>query len=485
MTFIQGTPREQVMLMPESLDEYVDSSNVVRAVDAFLSTVPFGKLGFDHAVEARTGRPPYHPRDLMALLIWGYLDGTDSSRKLEKASKRNIELLWLLRKLQPDFKTIADFRRNNSEPIAKVLAHFVSLLRNEGLIRGELVAIDGSKFRASNGKDRNFTEAKLTDRIERLDRSIQNYLDRLERNDVEQEQEKDEPVSISDDQMRQVIERLKNRKDQYETLLETMRTEQVQQVSLTDPDSRRMKMSEGANVCYNAQIAVDSAHGLIVTQQVCNEPTDVQQLSSTAISAKEALGVEQLNVVADRGYANSVELARCEEQNITPYVPRPLSKRNKKEGLFSKEDFVYDAENDTYTCPAGQALRPSTSAESHGRTIHYYTTSHCIHCDLRSQCTRGKRRRIARRADEQVLQAAHVRAQKRPDLIKARSSLAEHPFGTIKCFINHGRFLTRGLAHVRCEFALAVLAFNLKRALTVLGMDGFVKLAQLNTPAFD
>jgi hypothetical protein len=239
-----------------------------------------------------------------------------------------------------------------------------------------------------------------------------------------------------------------------------------------------MKMSEGANVCFNAQIAVDSTHGLIVAQQVCNEPTDVQQLSATAIAAKEALGVEQLNVVADRGYANSVELARCEEQNITPYVPRPLSKRNKKDGLFSKEDFVYDFENDTYTCPAGQTLRPSTSAESHGRTIDYYVTSHCIRCDLRSQCTRGKRRRIARRADELVLQAAHARAQKRPDLIKARSSLAEHPFGTIKCFINHGRFLTRGLANVRCEFALAVLAFNLKRALTVLGMDGFVKLAQ-------
>jgi transposase len=483
MAFIQGTPREQVMLMPESLDEYVESSNIVRAVDAFLSTVPFGKLGFDHAVEARTGRPPYHPRDLMALLIWGYLDGTDSSRKLEKASKRNIEVLWLLRKLQPDFKTIADFRRHNSEPIARVLTHFIGLLGKQGLIRGELVAIDGSKFRASNGKDRNFNEAKLTDRIERLERSIQNYLERLERNDVEQE--KDEPVTISDDEMRQVIERLRNRKDQYQTVLETMRTEQVQQVSLTDPDSRRMRMSEGANVCYNAQIAVDSAHGLIVTQRVCNEPTDVQQLSSIAIAAKEVLGVEQLSVVADRGYANSVELARCEEQNITPYVPRPLSKRNKNAGLFSKEDFVYDAENDNYTCPAGQILRCSTSARSHGRSIHYYITPHCSRCDLRSQCTRGKRRRIGRRADEQVLQAAHARAQKRPDLMKARSSLAEHPFGTIKCFINHGRFLTRGLEHVRCEFALAVLAFDLKRALSVLGMDRFVKLTQLYAPVLD
>jgi len=477
MVFIQGTPREQVMLMPESLDEYVDSSNIVRAIDAFLSTVPFGQLGFDHAVQARTGRPPYHPRDLMALLIWGYLDGTDSSRKLERASKRNIEVLWLLRKLQPDFKTIADFRRHNSAPIARALTHFIGLLGKEGLIRGELVAIDGSKFRASNGKDRNFNEAKLTDRIERLDKSIQNYLERLERNDLDQE--KDEPVTISDDQMREVIERLRNRKDQYETLLETMRTEQAQQVSLTDPDSRRMKMSEGANVCYNAQIAVDSEHGLIVTQRVCNEPTDVQQLSETAIAAKQALGVEQLSVVADRGYANSVELARCEAQNITPYVPRPLSKRNKNEDLFSKEDFVYHAEHDTYTCPAGQVLRPSASEESHGRVIHYYTTSYCIQCDLRSQCTRGKRRRIGRRTDEQVLQAAHARAQKRPDLIKARSSLAEHPFGTIKSFINHGRFLTRGLEHVSCEFALAVLAFDLKRALTVLGMDRFVKFAQL------
>jgi transposase len=467
MAFIAGMPRSQTFLLPESVDDYVGYDSLVRAVEGFCRVLPFGALGFTHAVPRVTGRPPYDSADLLGLYIWGFLNGMTSSRRLEKAAQVNLEVIWLLRRLMPDFKTISDFRKDNVEAITRVFKEFTQWLRSEGLTDGTLVAIDGSKFRASNNKDRNFTKKKLADRERRVEEKIERYLAELESNDAADE---GETPKISAEELREKIERLKHRKEELKALAAEMKVSGESQISQTDPDSRSMKTKNGTDVCYNAQIAVDSKHKLIVAQTVTNEVNDMLQLASMALQTKQVLQVEQLDVVADAGYANSVDVARCEEAGITAYVSPLTPSDNSRRGLFPKSAFAYEPTTDTYRCPNGETLRYSSKwKDGRERTIRYYLTPACRECPLKKQCTVGERRRIGRRTDEPVLQAAAKRLRTRPELRVTRSAMVEHPFGTIKMYINHGRFLLRGLVKVGAEFSLAALAYDFKRVATIMG----------------
>lgn len=464
MGFVQEIPRDQLILYPERLDDVV-GVDPVRMMLAYCLSVPCQELGFSHAVAANTGRPGYPAASLLALYLWGFSNGVTSSRKLEEATRKRTDVMWLMGRMQPDYKTISEFRRRNVEAIKKLGVDFTGWLAEQELVDGDLVAIDGSKFRASNAKDRNFTEKTLADKRARTEARLREYLERLEQADAADEAE-GEPSALTAERLQAAIESLQKRKAVFDAMAEAMKKDGSKQVSLTDPDSRSMKSNDGTRVCYNAQIAVDGKHNLIVASAVTNEGNDEQQLFAMASAAKQALNQESLTVVADAGYVNTAEIAKCDEANITAYLP--ALDPAEREGTFAKKQFRYDPATDSYTCPAGKTLVHSTQGRDRGRIIHYYRTRECMRCPLRPQCTSAKDgRRLARREGEGARDAGVERSRSRPDLIKKRKSMAEHPFGTIKRQINHGYFRLRGLAKVGAEFALAVLAYNFKRILTI------------------
>lgn len=470
---IQGIHRSQRIMFPESLDEYIGDENPVRFIDAFVDGLDLRALGFERAVARETGRPPYHPGVLLKLYIYGYLNHFRSSRRLEKEANRNVELMWLLRKLAPDFKTIADFRRNNGRAIREVCRQFTLLCRQLGMFGGELVAIDGSKFKAVNSRSKNFTRRKLKRLVERIDEKIERYLQELDEND-EQEPNIYKPTA---EELREKIEALKKHREEHEALQQQLEESGDRQISLTDPDARSMPVGKGrgTEVAYNVQVSVDAKHKLIVDHEVTNKATDLGQLSPMALRAKEVLQVETLEVVADMGYYDGKHIKACLEEGITPYIPKANTSANSRLGLYGKRDFRYDADNDCYWCPAGEALNFRFQTTELGRDIRYYATSACRGCELRPRCTRSKGgRRITRWVDEALLDEMARRVRAEPEKVKRRKAIAEHPFGTIKHGMNQGYFLTRGLANVRCEMSLTVLAYNIKRVINILGAQKMV-----------
>jgi len=475
MEHIQGSDREQMTLFPEALDDYVARDNPVRFLDTFIDSLDLKSLAFEHIVLKETGRPPYHPADLLKLYVYGYLNRIRSSRRLETESGRNLELMWLLRRLTPDFKTIADFRRDNRQAIRRVCRQFTVFCRQLELFGGELVAIDGSKFKAQNAKGRNFTQAKLKRQLKELDQKIDEYLEELDQAD---EEEKDLPEKPNAEQLWEKIEAMKRRQAQLRERQQQMKDSGQSQISLTDPDSRAMPVGggEATLVGYNVQLSVDAKHKLIVDHEVTNDVTDLGLLSHMAKSAKQALGVDAIDVVADRGYYDGQEVKACLEEDITPYLPKANTSANRKRGLFTKEDFRYDREQDRYGCPAGQALTFRFTTVEQERQIRYYATRACRECALKPKCTGNQRgRRITRWVDEHLLEAMQARVQAEPEKVGLRKQLAEHPFGTIKHAMNQGYFLMRGLEKVRAEMALTVMAYNLKRAIQILGVPKLVQ----------
>jgi len=470
---IEGVDRNQLVLFPEALDEYISADNPIRFVDAFVDSLDLAVLGFKHAIPNDTGRPPYHPGDLLKLFVYGYLNRLRSSRLLEKEAGRNVELMWLLRKLTPDFKTIADFRKDNRQAIRNVCRVFTLYCRELGLFGGELVAIDGSKFKAVNRRDRNFTERKLKRTLKEIDAKIEDYLKELERND-EQEPEVIKPTA---EDLQEKIQALKTRKAKYGSLLGQMAEQENHQISLTDPDSRSMPVGKTGKteVGYNVQFSVDAKYKLILDHEVTNAVTDQDQLSPMASRAKDLLQVERLEVVADMGYYDGMEVKRCLDEGITPYIKKPNTSANRKLGLFSKQDFRYDTQNDCYWCPAGEALTYRFQTTELGREIRYYSTSACSHCALKPRCTRNQEnRRITRWVDEALLEEMARRIRAEPHKLEQRKCIVEHPLGTIKQTMNQGYFLMRGLSKVRSEMSLTVLAYNLKRVINILGVHKMV-----------
>jgi transposase len=473
VSYIEGVDRQQGWLLPERLEDYVSADNPVRFLDAFVESLNLAVLGFQRAQPQPTGRPPYQPGDLLRLYLYGYLNRLRSSRRLEREAQRNVELLWLLRQLRPDFKTIADFRKDNLQSLRAVCREFTLLCRKLELFGGELVAIDGSKFRALNSKRRNYSATKLRATLAEIDAKIDGYLQQLDAADAV---EPDTPRP-SAAQLQAKINQLQQRRQQSAQRLEHLQSSGQTQVSLTDPDSRSMKVGQSTEVCYNVQTAVDAKHKLIVAHQVTNAVTDLGQLTPLAVQAKQTLGVAKLEAVADMGYYWGAQVKECAEAGITAYIPKALTSANTQQGLFGKERFRYDAGQDCYRCPAGQELSYRSSSFELGRAIRYYRAplSACRACALKARCTRNKEaRRISRWEHEGLLEQMQQRVAAQPEKMARRKALAEHPFGTIKRGMDAGYFLLRGLEKVRAEMSLTVLAYNLKRVLNILGVPKLI-----------
>jgi transposase len=465
--FIEGTDRSQSILFPERLDEWIDEDNPVRVIDVFVDELDLTTLGFDGVDPAATGRPAYHPCTLLKIYIYGYLNRLQSSRRLEREAQRNVELIWLTGRLMPDFKTIADFRKDNGAAIRQVCRQFVLLCRQMNLFTETVVAIDGSKFKAVNNRDKNFTERKLKARIEQLEQSIERYLTELDRADREPSLVPESRVS----QLKQKLATVKAQMQQLSEIERQMLNSADQQVSLTDPDARSMATSgRGTGIVgYNVQSAVDVKHHLIVAHEVINVGHDRTQLASMAKQARAAVDQTSLTVVADRGYFKGEEILECEQAGIRALVPKPVTSNNKAEGRFDKADFVYLAEHDEYRCPAGQRAPRRFTVVEKGQTLHKYWSSACPQCPIKAQCTTGIHRRITRWEHEKVLEAMQDRLDRTPEASRLRRQTVEHPFATLKAWMGSTHFLTRTLPRVRTEMSLHVLAYNLKRAMNILG----------------
>jgi len=466
MTHIAGHDRFQTLLLPEAVDDYVGPENPVRFIDAFVDGLDLAEAGFVGVAAKPTGRPGYAPKDLLKLYIYGYLNRVRSSRRLEAETHRNIEVIWLLRHLKPDFKTIADFRSENRNAFRLVFRQFVLLCRDLDLFGRELLAVDGTRIKAVNNKDRNFTRASLAKFIELADAKLKDYLQRLDQGDATEAKTGGARVKNLAEKIAAVRERRTRCK---EMLAELDRTGE-DQISLTDPDSRAMAAHTRVAVGYNVQVAVDAKHKLIVEQQVTNQVVDMGLLKQTAEPAKEVLGVETIDATADKGYFKIEDIEACEKAGIVPYVPRPQRGPSVKAGLFRKDEFGYDAAGDHYVCPAGKHLHPYSSSLLRGlKKINYVNKLACDNCTIRARCTEGKFRAVSRLENEAVLDRMAARLAKRPDVVDRRRETVEHPFGTIKQWMNQGAFLMRGLEKVRAEFSLTALAYNLRRVLNLVG----------------
>ena len=468
--FIAGTDRGKSTLFPECLEDWIGDDNAVRVIDVFVEELDLGELGFGGVDPEATGRPSYHPSMLLKLYIYGYLNRVQSSRRLEREAGHNVEVMWLTGRLVPDHKTIADFRKDNGTAIRKVCARFIALCRTIGLLTQPSVAIDGSKFKAVNNRDRNFTRAKMERRMAQIEESVARYLQQLDTTD---RQEPSEVLKTKTSRLKEKIEKLKEQMRRLEILRVEMLATPDQQISLTDPDARSMATSgRGSGVVgYNVQIAVEAEHHLIVTHEVTNEGSDRSQLSHVAKETKATLDVDKLDVVADRGYFNGEEILECEEAGITVTLPKPMTSNSKAEGRFGKQDFRYIAEEDVYVCPAGERLAYYYTTEDKGLVVHRYVTNACRHCTIKHNCTKGKERRISRWEHEQIIDAVQRRLDEHPEKMRQRRETVEHPFGTIKARMGATHFLMKTLPRVASEMALHVLAYNLTRVMNIMGVQ--------------
>jgi transposase len=473
-----GLDRTQTLLFPERLEDYIAPENPVRFLDAFVAQLDLADLGFARAQVAATGRPPYDPAVLLKLYLYGYLHRIRSSRLLEAECHRNVEVIWLLGKLSPDFKTIADFRKDNLKPLRAVSRQFTVLCRKLELFGGELLAIDGSKFGAVNARDQNFNAAKLQELVDRADARLAEYLKEMDKADAAELA----GVALSKDELAAKIVALQEKQDWHKELLAQLDA-QNKQISVTDPDTRKMPTAQGMLVGYNAQVAVDAKHKLIAADEVTNEVTDLKQLANVALQAKTNLEVNQTEVVADAGYYNAAEVSRCAEQGITTYVPKADTSANTARGLYGKSRFRYDQKKDVYVCPAGAELTYRFATYELGRELRYYRASGCKTCALKKQCTRNKANRtITREENEGLMEAMAARMKAQPWKFKLRKTLAEHPFGTIKRWFGYTHFLLKGLEKVRCEWSLTTLAYNLKRVLNLVSFEKLMAAMAVKVP---
>jgi len=468
--FIEGQDRGQITLFPDCLEDWIGEDNPVRVIDVFVGELDLADLGFGGVDPEATGRPAYHPSVLLKLYIYGYLNRVQSSRRLEREAGRNVEVMWLTGRLVPDHKTIADFRKDNGAAIRNVCAQFVALCREIGLLTQASVAIDGSKFKAVNNRDKNFTRAKMERRLAQVEESVARYLSQLDTADL---QEPSEALAAKTAHLKEKLAKLASEVLRLRAIEKEMLASPDQQISLTDPDSRSMATSgRGSGVVgYNVQVAVDTEHHLIVTHEVTNTGSDRAQLANIALQAKEVLGADHLDAVADRGYFNSPEILACEQADITVTLPKPMTSGAKADGRFGKQDFVYLPTEDVYRCPAGEKLIYRYTNEEDGKTLHRYWTTACPRCPLKSQCTTGPERRITRWEHEHLLEAVQRRLDANPQAMRVRRETVEHPFGTLKMRMGATHFLMKRLPKVATEMALHVLAYNLTRIMNIVGVE--------------
>lgn len=474
--FIQAS-RNQVTMFPECVDDYIGEDNPVRVIDLFVEEIDLAKLGFEGATPAKTGRPSYHPSLLLKIYIYGYLNRIQSSRRLEREAQRNVELMWLTERLAPDFKTIADFRRDNGKGIRNACKQFVTMCRQFNLFTQAMVAIDGSKFKAVNNRDKNFTPHKLEQRMKQIDESIERYMNAMDSADRNHTDETEATTARLNGKLVKLRQHMKYLKE-----IDARLKEQPDgQLSLTDPDARSMATSGRGTgmVGYNVQASVDTKHHLIVAHEVTNLGHDRTQLSNMAIQSREAIGGGELEVVADRGYYKGPEILACEEAGIKTYVPKTMTSNNKAMGKYDKRDFIFNEQDNEYVCPAGKRLPYRHSSVEDGMKIDCYYNSTCPQCALKEKCTTGKERRVRRWEHEGVLDVVENRMNHSPGKMRQRRCTVEHVFGTLKFWMGSAHFLTKKIDNVSAEMSLHVLAYNLRRAIKILGMEKTMKMIQL------
>jgi transposase len=471
--FIEGQARDQVTLLPECLEDWADENNPVRVIDAFVEALELDTLGFAGIDPKATGRPAYHPAILLKLYIYGYLNAVQSSRRMEREARCNVEVMWLLGRLVPDHKTIAEFRRTNGPAIRKVCAQFVELCRRLGLLAHASVAIDGSKFKAVNNRDRNFTEAKMKRRMVQIVDSVARYIHQLESAD---RQEQTKAIVMRTKRLKEKIAKLKTEMDRLEGVNERRDAEPDKQISMTDPDARSMATSgRGSGVVgYNVQAAVDTKHHLIVTHDVTQSGSDRSQLAPMSKKAKQVLEVDELDVIADRGYFSSEQILECADADITVTLPKPQTSNNKLKGLFVKADFRYVPDHDHYVCPVGEVLMFVSRKRDNDLNFRRYATKQCGGCKLKKHCTPAAQRVVTRWEHEHVLEDVQRRLDENPQAMRTRRETVEHPFGTIKARMGATHFLMKRLHNVKTEMALAVLAYNLTRVINIIGIGPLI-----------
>jgi transposase len=473
--FIEGCDRRERRLLPDCVDDYVGEDSPVRVVDVFVDELDLAALGFEGA--AATGRPGYHPATMLKLYVYGYLNQVQSSRRLEREAGRNVELMWLTGKLAPDFKTIADFRRDHGAAIQAACRRFVLLCRKLGLIAGGTVAVDGSRMRAVNARDRNFTLVTIRRRMEQVDASIVRYLGMLDTAD----RQEGEAAELRATRLTTRLGELRRQMRELEVMEEAVMASSDRQISLTDPDARAMASAGTGTglVGYNLQAAVDTESHIVVAHEVLNLSHDRTSLAAMGRQASQATGADTLTVLADRGYFSGPEVLACEEAGIVAVCPKPLTSGAKAGGRFGKQDFVYDPANDTYRCPAGETLTRRFASLEHGMRLHGYTTPACrSRCTIRAECTASIERRIKRWEHEEVIDAMQARLDRWPDAMRVRRRTVEHVFGTIKDWMGRSHFKTRTLNNVATEASLHILAYNIKRAVALLGVPGMIAAMQ-------
>ncbi len=473
--FIEGCDRQQRLLLPDCIDDYVGADSPVRVVDLFVDELDLSALGFEGA--ATTGRPGYDPATMLKLYVYGYLNQVQSSRRLEREAGRNIELMWLTGKLAPDFKTIADFRRDHGAAIQAACRRFVLVCRKLGLIAGGTVAVDGSRLRAVNARDRNFTPVTIRRRMEQVDASIVRYLGMLDTAD----RQEGEASELRTARLMTRLGELRRQMRELEAMEDAVLASPDRQISLTDPDARAMASAGTGTglVGYNLQAAVDADSHIVVAHEVLNLSHDRTSLATMGRQASEATGTPALTVLADRGYFSGPEVLACEHAGIVPICPKPLTSGAKAGGRFGKQDFVYQAESDTYRCPAGETMTRRFSSLEHGMTLHGYATPACrSRCTIRANCTASVERRIKRWEHEEVIDAMQARLDRWPDAMRVRRRTVEHVFGTLKDWMGRSHFKTRRLENVATEASLHILAYNIKRAIALRGVPGLIAAMQ-------
>ncbi|MDP6875915.1 MAG: IS1182 family transposase [Alphaproteobacteria bacterium] len=473
--FVEGIGRDQGTLFPECLEDWVGEDNAVRVIEAFVDSLDLAGLGFRGVAPKQTGRPSYHPSVLLKLYIYGYLNRVQSSRRLEREAGRNVEVMWLTGRLVPDHKTIADFRKDYGPGIRKVCAQFVQLCRSLGLLNHASVAIDGSKFKAVNNRDRNYTAAKMKRRQAQIEESIARYLHQLDSAD---RQEPSPSLAKRVSRIEEKIDKLKEEMARLEALEVERQAAAGQQISLTDPDARSMATSGrgSGTVGYNVQAAVDTEHHLIVAHDVIQSGSDRSQLAPMARKAKAALGADELDVVADRGYYSSEQILECSRADVAVTLPKPMTTGMKAKGMFGKPDFRYVAAHDVYVCPAGQKLSfVSHKRQTDGINLRRYATTGCGTCKLKPRCTTATGRAITRWEHEHLAEEVQRRLDENPQAMRQRRETVEHPFGTIKARMGATHFLMKRLKNVKTEIALSVLAYNLTRVMNIVGPQQLIQ----------
>ncbi len=473
--FIEGLDRGQVSLLPASLDDCVAEDNPVRVVDAFIEILDLRELGFGVVPES-TGRPGYHPGVMLSIYLYGYLNQVQSSRRLERECGRNLELIWLTGRLKPDFKTIADFRKDNGPAIRKVCQQFVALCRDIKLLDSDIVAIDGSRFKAINSKAKSYTRGKLKQKLGEIDKAIERYLMELDRADEALTKTSSTVPTSQITRVNRKLAHLQKEAERYRSIEDRMDKTGETQVSLSDPDAKSMTTTPRMPkvVGYNVQTAVEAKHHLIVAHEVTTFGYDRDALSTMAIAARDAMGTDEIEAVADKGYFKSEEILTCEAAGITATVSKPLTSGAAARGRFDRADFAYDADKNVYTCPAGEQLIYRSTTEQDGKMQHLYYSSFCAGCVIKDKCTPSKERRIRRWEHEDVLDRMQQRIDDDPSKLALRSMTVEHPFGTIKAWMGNTHFKMRRLKNVATEMALHVLAYNMTRVMNIVGIPALI-----------